>query len=96
MVEQKGFELAAPMIGYARGIVPDFGAVSALQKSTNTVENLIAGNSPLILNLAARSVLFWDPGRSRHTCADFGATGLASEPKESNVCGCPRGRVDSP
>ena len=36
MVEQKGFELAAPMIGYARGIVPDFGAVSGLQKSTNT------------------------------------------------------------
>ena len=95
-MEQKGFELATPMIGYAREIVRDFGPVSGLQKSTNTGENLIAGNSPLISEPRCAFSSFWDPGRFRHACADFGAAGLASEAKQSNVCGCPRRRADSP
>ena len=94
MVEQKGFELAAPMIGYARGIVPDFGAVSGLQKSTNTGENLIAGNSPLISELLCAFSSFWDRTAAAFR-ADLRAPGLASDAKQSNVCGCLRRRADS-
>jgi hypothetical protein len=45
-----------PSIGCVREIIRDFGPVSSREKSSSAGENFIAGNSPLILNLAARSV----------------------------------------
>ena len=96
MVEQKGFELATP-----RSVV--FGKLSATlaqylaERKAAVLERISSPEIRLsFLNLFARSAPFGDPDDLATLGADFGAAGLASEAKQSNVCGCPLRRADSP
>jgi len=80
-----------------------FGKLSATlaqylaeDNSGNAGENLTPEIRLSFLNLLARSVRVLGTRTFGHPAADFGPAGLASEAKQSNVCGCPRGRADSP
>ena len=94
-MEQDGFELATP-----RSVV--LGKLSATlaqylaERKAAVLERISSPEIRLsFLNLFARSAPVLEPHDLATLWADFGATGLASEAKQSNVCGCPRRRVDS-
>jgi hypothetical protein len=96
MVEQKGFELVTPrsvLFGKLFATLARFRA----ERKAAVLERISSPEIRLsFLNLLRVQLLFWDPDDLATFGADFGAAGLASEAKQSNVCGCPRRRVDSP
>jgi len=95
MVEQAGFELATPRLVVSGKFPATLARYLAERKAAVLREfhrwKFASHSEPR----CAFSFCFGNPDDLVTLGADFGA-GLASEAKQSNVCGCPRGRVDSP
>ena len=97
VVEQKGFELAAP-----RSVL--FGKLSATlaqylaERKAAVPERISSPEIRLVISepLARSAPVLGTRTDLPTPVADLGAAGLASEAKQSNVCGCPLRRVDSP
>ena len=95
MVEQAGFELAAPRSGSSRKLSATLARYLAERKAA-MLERISSPEIRLsFMNFFARSAPFGTRTAATFD-ADLRAPGLASEAKQSNVCGCPLRRVDSP